>query len=38
MECLTDIRDGRGTVINRTRGFFMFSQNTVHLSDVFLSI
>ena len=38
MECLTDIRDGHGAVINRTRGFFMSSQNTVRFSNVFLSL
>ena len=35
MECLADIRDGQGEVINRTQGF-MSSQNMVRSSNVFL--
>ena len=27
MECLTDIRDGHGAVINRTRGSYILPQN-----------
>ena len=37
MECLTDIRDGHGVVINRTRGFFMSFQNTDRLSNLMYS-
>ena len=34
MECLTDIRDGHAAVINRTRGFSVYSQNAIRFSNI----
>ena len=38
MECLTDIRDGHGAVINRTKGLIMSFQSTVRFINVFLTL